>query len=156
MHDGRSIYSGLCFFQDALSYLVILLLSFPIFIKTAFYGSAHSKQSYEYIPVYPSLQTESVASSCTFDYGLDFYLGEPDVKGHPSEIHETLDDTLAIIPNLLSSIFPSWYKLLQFPSILHDFPMKYYKYLPKFDEESKKLTAEKMYKLSRISLTFLR
>ena len=67
----------------------------------------------------------------------------PDVKGHPCKIHETLDDSLAIVPNLVSPISPSWYKPLQFPPILHDFPAKYYKYLPKFDGESEDLTAEK-------------
>ena len=29
------------------------------------------------------------------------------------------------------------------PPILHDFPVKHYKYLPKFDGESEHLTAEK-------------
>ena len=67
----------------------------------------------------------------------------PDVKGHPCEIHGTSDDSLAIVPNLVSPISPSWYKPLQLPPILHDFPMKYYKYLPKFDGESENLTAEK-------------
>ena len=132
-----SRYSGLHFFQDVLSYLVSLLLSFPRFIKTAFYDLAHSEQSYEYITVYPSLRTESVALSCTFDYGLDFYPGAHDVKGHPCEIHETSDDSLAIVPNLVSPISPSRYKPLQLPPILHDFPMRYYKYLPKFDGDPK-------------------
>ena len=104
MHGGRSKHSSPCFFQDALSYLVILLLSFPRFIKTTFYGPAHSEQSHEYTPVYPSLRTESVASPCTSDYGLEFYPGAPDVKGHPCEIHETSDDSLAIVPNLVSPI----------------------------------------------------
>ena len=112
MHGGRSRYSRLHFFQDALSYLVSLLLSFPGFIKTTFYGSAHSEQSYEYIPIYPSLRTESIASSCTSNYGLEFYLGAPNVKGHPREIHETLYDSLAIVPNLFSPISRSQYKPL--------------------------------------------
>ena len=107
MHGGRSRYLSLRFFQDALSYLVSFLLSFTIFIKIAFYGSAHSEWSYEYILFYPSLRTKSVMSSCTSDYGLDFYPGAHDVKGHPCEIHETSDDSLAIVPNLVSPISPS-------------------------------------------------
>ena len=137
MHDGMSRYSGLLFFQDALSYLVILLLSFPIFIKTSFYGSTHSKQSYEYIHVYPSLRTESIASSCASDYVLEFYQGAPDVKGHPYEIHETSDDSLAIVPNLVSPISPSRYKPLQLPPILHDFPVKYTSTSPSSTENLK-------------------
>ena len=82
-------------------------------------------------------------SSCTSGYDLDFSPGAHDIKSHPCEIHETSDDSLAIVPNLASPISPRQYKLLQFPPILHDFPMKYYKYLPKFDGESKDSTAEK-------------
>ena len=137
MHCERLRYSSLRFFQDALSCLVSFFLSFPRFIKTTFYGSIHSEQRYEYILVYPSLRTKSIASSCTSDYGLDFYPGAHDVKGHPFEIHETSDDSLAIVPNLVSSISPSRYKPLQLPPILHDFPTKYYKYLPKFNENPK-------------------
>ena len=143
MHGGRSRFSSLRFFQEDLFYLTNLFLSFPRFIKTTFYGSTHSEQSYEYIPIYPSLRTESVVSSCTSGYGLDFYPGAHDVEGHPCEIHETPDNILAIVPNLVSPISPSQYKPLQLPPILHDFPARYYKYLPKFDEESQELTAEK-------------
>ena len=50
---------------------------------------------------------------------------------------------MAIVPNLVSPTSPSRYKPLQLPPILHDFPAKYYKYLPKFDEESEDLTTEK-------------
>ena len=39
MHGQRLRYSILCFFQDALSCLVKLFLSFPKFVKTSFYGS---------------------------------------------------------------------------------------------------------------------
>ena len=143
MPDRRSRYSSLCFFQEALYYLVSLFVSFPKFIRTVFYGSTRSEQNYEYIPVYPSLRTKSVASSCTSDYGLDLYPRAHDVKGHPCEIHETSDDRLAIVPNLVSPISPSRYKPLQLPPIVHDFPVKHYKYLPKFDGESKDFTTEK-------------
>ena len=47
------------------------------------------------------------------------------------------------MPNLVSPSLPSRYKPLQLPPILHDFPVKHYKYLPKFDGESKDFTAEK-------------
>ena len=104
---------------------------------------ARPEQSHEYVPIYPSLQIESIASSGTSDFGLDLYLGAPDVKGHPYELHETLDDSSVIVPNLVTPISPNQYKPLQFPPILHEFPAKYYKYLPKFDGESEDLTAGK-------------
>ena len=120
-----------------------LFLSFPRFIKIAFYGSTRAEQSYEYIPIYPSLRTESVASPCTSGFDLDFSLDTHDIKGHPYEVHETSDDSVAIVPKLVSPISPSQYKPLQLPPILHDFPVKHYKYLPKFDRESKEFYAEK-------------
>ena len=89
MHSGRSRFLSLHLFQESLSYLVSLFLSFHRFIKTAFYGSTHSEQNYEYIPIYPSLRTENVASSCTSGCGLYFYPWAHNIKGHPYEIHET-------------------------------------------------------------------
>ena len=143
MHAERIRYSSFYFFQDSLSCLVNLFLSFPKFIKTSFHGSFRSKQSYEYIHVYPSLWTESIASSCTFDFDQDFSPKTHDIKGHPCETHETLVNNVSIAPNLVSPSIPSWYKPLKLPPILHDFPMKHYKYLPKFDGESEDFTAEK-------------
>ena len=143
MHGGRSRHSSPRFFQDALSYLVIFLLSFLKFIKTVFSSLVHPESSHGHIPVYPSLRTESVASSCTLDFVLDFHPGALDIRGHPYEIHETSGDSLDIVPNLVSPTSPSRYKPLQLTPVLHDFPAKYYKYLPKFNGESKNLTAEK-------------
>ena len=143
MHGERLRYLSLHFFQDALSCLVSLFLSFPRFIKTAFYGSIHSEQSYEYIHVYLSLRTKSVASSCTFGFDPDFYPGDHEVKGHPCESHETSVNSVSIVPNLVSPSLPSRYKPLQLPPTLHDFPAKHYNYLPKFDGESKEFTVEK-------------
>ena len=57
--------------------------------------------------------------------------------------HETSVNSISIVPNPVSPIFPSWYKPLQLPPIFHDFPMKHYKYLPKFNGESKDFTSEK-------------
>ena len=156
MHGGRSRYLGLSFFKDALSYLVIFLLSFPRFIKTTFYGSAHSEQSYEYILVYPSLWTKNVVSSCTSDYDLDFYPGAPNVKGNPCEIHEASDDSLAIMPNLISPISPSRYKQLQLPPILHDFQWNIRNKSPSSTGNIKTWLLRNMYKPLSISLTFLR
>ena len=127
MHGERLRYLSLHFSQDALSYLISLFLSFHKFIKTAFYGSIHSEQSYEYIHIYSSLRTKSIASSCTFDFDQDFSPESHDVKGHPYESHETSVNSVSIAPNLVSPSIPSQYKPLQLPPILHDFPMKHYK-----------------------------
>ena len=106
MHGERLRYSSLRFFRDSLSCLVSLFLSFPKIIRTSFYGSIHLEQSYEYIVVYPYLRTKSVALSCTSGFDLDFSPEAHDVKGHPCEIYETSNDSVAIAPNLASPISP--------------------------------------------------
>ena len=93
--------------------------------------------------MYPSLRTESIASSCTFDSNQYISSETHDIKGHPCEPHETTVDNISISPNLVSPSIPSQYKPLHSLPILHDFPAKHYKYLPKFDGESKDLTVEK-------------
>ena len=143
MHGERLRYSSLHFFWYALSCLVSLFLSFPKFIKTTFSGSIRPEQSYDYIPVYPSLWTKSVAFSFTFDFDRYFSPESHDIEGHPCETHETSVNSVSIAPNLVSPSLPSWHKPLQLPPILHDFPVKHYKYLHKFDGESKDLIAEK-------------
>ena len=125
MYDGRSRNSSRCFLQDALSYLVSFLLSFIRFVKIALSGPTHPEQNHEYVPIYPSLQTEIIVSSYTSDFGLNLYPGAPNVKEHPCEIHEASDDSSAIIPNPVSPIYPRQYKPLQLPPILHDFPARY-------------------------------
>ena len=143
MHGERVRYSSFHFFQDALYFLVILFLSFPKFIKTTFYGSIHLEQSYEYIPIYPYLRTKRIASSCTCDSNPYFSPQTHDIEGHPCEPHETLVKNVSNAPNLVSSNAPCQYKPLRLPPVLHDFPAKHFKYLPKFDGESKEFTAEK-------------
>ena len=143
MHVEMLRNLSLRFFQDALSCLVSLFLSFPKFIKKSFYGSIRSEQSFAYIPVYPSLWTKSLASSCTFDFDQDISPKSHDIKGHPCEPHETMVGNISISPNLVFPSIPSRYKPLHLPPILHDFLAKHYKCLPKFDGESKYFTAEK-------------
>ena len=84
-------------------------------------------------------------SSCTFDFDQYFSPESHDIKGHPCEPHETSVRNISISPNMVSPSIPSRYKPLQLPPILHDFPMKPYKYLPKFDGESKDFTIEKSF-----------
>ena len=143
MHGERLRCSSLRFFQEALYYLVSLFLSFPRLIKIAFYGSIRSEQSYEYIASYPYLRTISITSSCTFDFDQYFSPEAHDIEGHPCEPQETLVNSISNAPNLVFASIPDRYKPLELPLILHDFPMKHYKYLPKFDGESKDFTAEK-------------
>ena len=107
MHGEGIRYSSFYFFQDSLSCLVSLFLSFPKFIKTVFHGLFRLEQSYEYIHVYPCLQTESIASSCPFDFDQDLSPEAHDIKVHPYDPHEAMVDNISISPNLVSPSIPS-------------------------------------------------
>ena len=142
-HEEKIRYSSFSFLQDLLSFLVNFFLSFPKIVKTVFHCSLHSKQNHEFTHVYPSLWSESISSSCTFDFDQDPSFEPHDIKYHPCEPHETIVDNTSIPHTYVSSNVPNWYRPLHLPLILHDFPTKHYKYLPKFDGESKNPTANK-------------
>ena len=156
MHGERLRCSSLCFFLEALSYLVGLFLSLPRFIKIAFYGSFHSEQSYEYIHVYPSLRTKSVVSSCTFGFDLDFSPGAHDVKGHPCEIHETSDDNIAIAPNLVSPFLQAGTRHYNYLPYSMIFPQNITSTSPNLMENPNTSLLKNIYKPLNISLTFLK
>ena len=156
MHDENIRYSSFSFLQDVLSFFVNILLYFPKLVKTVFHYALHSKQNHEFTPVYPSLRTESISSSYAFDFDQDPSFEPHGIKDHPCEPHETKVDNTSVPHSPISSNIPNRYRPLHLPLILHDFPTKHYKYLPKFDGESKNLTAENMYKSLSTSLTFLK
>jgi hypothetical protein len=58
-----------------------------------------------------------------------------DVHDHSYEINETKVEIVPSVINHVPSIIQERYGPLKFPSILHDFPLKNYKYLPRFDGE---------------------
>ena len=92
IHDEKIRYSSFGFLQDLLSFLVNFFLSFPKLFKTTFHCSLHSKQNHEFTLVYPSLRTESISSSYTFDFDQDPSFEPHDIKDHPCEPHETKVD----------------------------------------------------------------
>ena len=122
---------------------VNILLYIPKFVRIVFEYALHSKHNHEFNPVYHSLQTEIFLSPCTFDFDWNISFKTHDLKGHPCEPHDTTMYSTSIQHSSVSYNTPNWYRLLHLPLILHDFPTKHYKYLPKFDGESKNLTAEK-------------
>ena len=103
----------------------------------------HSKQNHEFTPLYPSLRTESISSSCTFDFDQNHLFEPHDIKDQPFQPHDTIVEVTSLPNSSVSSKIPNWYRPLHVPPILHDFPTKHHKYLPKFDGESKNLTTEK-------------
>ena len=124
------------------SFFLNILLSIPKLFKTNFHYALHSEQSYEFTPVYPSLRTKSFPSPCTFDFDRDLSFEPYDLKGHSCKPHETTTNSTSIPHSSVSSYIPNRYRPLYLPHILHNFPTKHYKFLPKFDGEIKNLTYE--------------
>ena len=156
MHGGRSQHSSSRFFQDALSYLVTMLLSLFRLIKIAFFGPAPPELSHKCVRVYLSLQTKSIVSSCTSDFSLDLYPGVPTIKEHPYEIHEALGDSSAIIPSHVSLIYPSWYRPLLLSPILHNFLWNIASTSLGSTKNLKTWLLKNIFRFLRISLTILR
>ena len=143
MHDEKIRYSNFSFLQDVLSFLVNFFLFFPKIVKIVFHCPLHSKQNHEFTPIYLSLRTESISSSYTFDFDQDPSFEPHDIKDHPCEPHETKVDNTSVPHSPVSSNIPNQYRPLHLPHVLHDFHTMHYKYLPKFDGESKNLTTKK-------------
>ena len=154
--DEKTRYLGSNFLQNTLAFLVNIFFSFPKFIKIIYHGLFHSKQSFEFTPVYPSLQTESISSSCTSDFNQDLLPEIPDIKRQSSGPHDTIPEVMSFPQNYIASNIQKWYRPLYLPPILHDFPTKHYKYLPRFDGEFENFTAENFYKILSISFTSLK
>ena len=150
MLDGKIRYLRSIFLQNILFVLVNISLSFPKFIKIIVHGLFHSRKSLEFTPVYPSLQTESISSYYTYDLDQDHWYETHDTKKQPCEPHNTEVEVAFFPHNSVSSNTQNWFKPLHLPHILHDFPIKHYKYLPRFDKESKDLTTNKTSTLLRI------
>jgi hypothetical protein len=113
------------------------------FSKRIFLHLLHSNEDHEPTLVYPSLQTVNIPSPHIVDYDQHPLSESYDNLEQPCKFYEIKDDISSFVPILVSSKIQQRYKPLKFPSILHDFPPKHYKYLPIFDGEIENLTAEK-------------
>ena len=138
--NTRYLRSG--FLQKILSFLVSISFSFCKFIKIIPHGLFCPEKSFKFTLVYPSLQNESISSSCMSDSNQDLSFEVPDIKDYFSEPHNAAPEGISLPPNLVLSNTRSQYIPICFPQALHVFPTKHYKYLPKFDGEYEYLTAE--------------
>jgi hypothetical protein len=58
-----------------------------------------------------------------------------DVHDHSCELNETKGDLVPSVLNHVPSKIQERYNPLKFPSTLQEFPLKHYKYLPRFNGE---------------------
>ena len=121
------------FFQNLLVFLVNISSFFPKLAKIIYHGLFLPNKSCKFPPVYPSLQTEGIFPSYTYDFSLDLPLKIPDIKGKPDRPHDVIYEGSTFPQDPIASSNQIWYMPLHLPQTLHNFPEKHYKYLPKFD-----------------------
>ena len=132
-HYGKTSYSSLCFLQGIICCFINIFLSFPKYLKKIFLYLLHSNEDLRSTIVYPSLQTIDIPSSCINYIHQDPSSELYNAKGQSYELNETKTDLIPLEPNPVPSKILDRYRSLKFPSILHSFPPKHYKYLPMFD-----------------------
>jgi hypothetical protein len=133
---GKIRYLSLSLVQEVIFYFINIFLSFPEFFKIIFLHLLHSNEAHRSTLVYPSFQIVSIPpSSCITDIHQDPSSEPYDVHDHSCDLNETKVELVPSVLNPAPSMIQERYNPLNFPSILHDFPLKHYKYLPRFDGE---------------------
>jgi hypothetical protein len=140
---GKIRYSSLSLVQEVLFCFINIFLSFPEFFKRIFLHLLCSNESQRSTLVYPSLQTVGIPPSCITDIHQAPSSEPYDVHDHSCELNETKAELVPSVLNPAPSKIQERYSPLKLPSILHDFPLKHYKYLPRFDGELDGHSAEK-------------
>jgi hypothetical protein len=119
-------------------------LSFSEFFKRIFLHLFHSNEAQRSSLIYPPWKTIGIPpSSCITDIHQAPSSEPYDVHDHSCELNETKSELVPYVLNPTPSKIQERYSPLKFPSILHDFPLKHYKYLPQFDGELDGKSAEK-------------
>jgi hypothetical protein len=141
---GKIRYLSLSLVQEVLFYFINIFLSFPEFVKRIFLQLLHSNEAHRSALVYPSLQTVGIPpSSCIIDIHQTPSSKPYDVHDHSCEINETKAKHVPSVLNPTPSKIQDKYNPLNFRSILHEFPLKHYKYLPRLDIELDGKSTEK-------------
>ena len=118
-------------------------MSFPKLVKIICHCLLHSKQDHGFTYVYPSLQIENISPYSIFNSDQDPLFELHNINDQLCESHNTKVDTTLLSHDSVPSKIQNQYRPLQLPHVLHDFPTKHYKYLPRFGGESDNLTTEK-------------
>jgi len=143
VNSGNTRYTRLSFLQEGILCFINIFFSFLDFFKRIFLYLLHSNEDHKTTFVYPSLKSVDTIYSCIVDPEQDPCTESYDDHIQSFEPHETKADIPSPILNHMPSKIPERYKCLKLPSILHDFPPKHHKYLPKFDGDLDTLKAQK-------------
>ena len=120
----KTRYLRFNFLQNISDFLVNISFSFLKFVRIIYHGLSHPKKSCDFTPIYPSLQTESISSSYTYDFNQDPSPQTFDIKRKLDEPHEAMSENTSFIQDPIASNTQILYMPLRLPQILHDFPTK--------------------------------
>jgi hypothetical protein len=140
---GKIRYSSLSLVQEVLFCFINIFLSFLEFFKRIFLHLLHSNKAHRSTLVYTPWKIVGIPPSCITDIHQAPSSEPYDVHDHSCEINETKSELVPSVLNPTPSKIQERYNPLKFPSILHDFPLKNYKYLPRLDGELDGKSAEK-------------
>lgn len=138
----RSMYQRVKFSEEILFCCINFFLSLCVYIQKFLLFRAFS--SHEKIAfVYPSLDLAHTSSSPFLRDDASPFSEEHEIRDQPCKPHEIEDDDVPLEHTPLPYRSQLRYSPLRLPLVLHDYPLKYRKYLPVFDGENGSLTAKK-------------
>jgi hypothetical protein len=137
-------YLKLDFFQGILLFVISCLWSFPEHVRQIFLYLLHANDDHDNLEIiYPPLKVIHISPQFITDFDKNIPSKPCDNHDQVDEPHEAKADISPPVLDPTSSKTQHRYIPLKLPQILHDFPPKYYKYLPVFDGEPDAISAEK-------------
>jgi hypothetical protein len=103
----------------------------------------HSNDDHENIAIVYPLKFAHTYPHCVADLDKNIPSKPCDNQDRVDKPHEARADISPPVPDPTSSKIQHRYIPLKLPQVLHDFPPKYYEYLPMFDGEPDAISTEK-------------
>lgn len=157
-HCGKNGYQSLNLLKEVLFFTISLVVYFPLHIKKIV-SCFIFLENYKVQKVHSLLENEYFSSACIIDLDTtsspkyerrdDCCITIPEdnlsQSGHKGEDSSSLGDN--ILPHKQSASFQLGtkviFKHLVLPTVLHQYPLKRFKFLPSFSGESDEVAAER-------------
>jgi hypothetical protein len=132
------------FFQGILLFFIILFWYLPEHARKIFLHLLHENNDHDNPNfAYPLLKIIKISPQVIVDLDQNIPPEPYDIYNQANKLHETKVDISSHVLGSTPSNIHHRYRPLKLPHILHDFPPKYYEYLPVFDGEQGTVTGEK-------------
>jgi hypothetical protein len=137
-------YLKLDFFQSILLFVTSCLWSFPEHARKKFLHLLHAYDDHDNLEIaYPPLKFILISPQFITDFDKNIPSETGVNHNQVDEPHETKVDISPHVLDPTPSKTQHRYRPLKLPHVLHDFPLKYYEYLPVFDGELGTIATEK-------------